>query len=383
MSELVEQITLAYERDQENAPIAELSSQLPESYESITTRWLTNVLCWGVIGAEVVDLKLDSPDNGTSNRRRMEVTYNAIGQQASLPTKLFCKASHGLNNRLVLAITDCVRSEVIFYKAIRPLVDFETPQCYFAAYDTYSYNSMVILGDFSDRIESLCDHRTPINRTRAESQVRLLATLHAQFYQSPLLESTLGSLPTWTGFFTRAMESTMEGANNGFLAAEEVIPDRLYQQFDKIWPATVAAVEQHHNLPHTVAHNDVHPKNWYVLPNDEMGLSDWQCCTRGHWSRDLAYAISTALTVEDRRSWERELIQLYLDEMARQGVDDTSFEQAWDLYRQELLSALPWWTATLSPPEGYPEMQPQETSLEFIRRITTAIDDLDALTLFA
>ena len=44
-----------------------------------------------------------------------------------------------------------------------------------------------------------------------------------------------------------------------------------------------------------------------------MGLCDWQCISRGHWARDLAYAICHHAdrwrTVE---SWERELVARYV-----------------------------------------------------------------------
>ena len=383
MTDLVEQITLAYEQDQKKSPVAELSSELPISFESITPRWLTNVLCWGVIGAEVVDLKLDVLDVGRPSPRKMEVAYNEKGQLAGLPTKLFCKATHGLASRVTLGTTGAIQSEVMFYKDIRSLIDIETPQCLFAAYDDHSFNSMIIMTDLSDRMESLCDHRTPMNKARAKSQLKLLATLHSKFYRSEKLENAFATLPTWPDWFARAVRynNFETGAYNGFLAAEEVIPTRLYKQVESIWPATIAAVEQHRSLPHTIAHNDVHLKNWYVLPNDEMGLSDWECCSRGHWSRDLAYLISTALTVEDRRAWERDLIDFYLAEMARHGVSGTSFEQAWELYRQQLVSVLAWWTIPLVPPEGMPDRQPPDTALEFIHRITSAMDDLDSLSL--
>jgi hypothetical protein len=135
-------------------------------------------------------------------------------------------------------------------------------------------------------------------------------------------------------------------------------------------------------LPNTLAHNDVHLKNWYVLPNNVMGLSDWQCCGRGHWGRDVAYTIATALTVEDRREWERELVAYYVEKLTEAGVKGVTFEEAWLHYRKQLLSALTWWTITLRPAEGMPDMQPLDITLEFIRRISTAMDDVGTLDLF-
>jgi hypothetical protein len=58
------------------------------------------------------------------------------------------------------------------------------------------------------------------------------------------------------------------------------------------------------------------------------------------------------------------------------------FDQAWKLYRQQLFGALAWWTVTLTPSPDMPDMQPQATAVEFIKRITHAIDDLNALESF-
>ncbi|HZP15824.1 MAG TPA: hypothetical protein VFA96_08400, partial [Nocardioides sp.] len=69
----------------------------------------------------------------------------------------------------------------------------------------------------------------------------------------------------------------------------------------------------------------------------------------------------------------------YLDQMHSAGVPKIDFDEAWSLYRQQLFAALAWWTGTLGQPGDRTQMQPQDTSREFIQRIAHAIDDLDAL----
>lgn len=61
---------------------------------------------------------------------------------------------------------------------------------------------------------------------------------------------------------------------------------------------------------------------------------------------------------------------------------DHGFDEAWTIYRQQLFGALAWWTGTLGQPPNAPEMQPKDSSLQFIGRMATAIDDLDALESF-
>lgn len=173
-----------------------------------------------------------------------------------------------------------------------------------------------------------------------------------------------------------------EGSEEGFAAAGEVIPAALHRRAGEIWAATVESVGLHERGPQSITHCDVHLKNWYQMTSGSMGLSDWSCCSRGLGIRDVAYAMATALQPEDRRAWERDLIGLYLDELQSHGGPQMSFDEGWLGYRQQLITALTWWTVTLTPPPGLPDMQPRDTTVEFIRRIATAMDDHDTLGAF-
>lgn len=382
-AEIVEKITRAYELDQQRNVIAREASDLPLSFEAITREWLTNVLCKSVPGAEVVSFELGAPDVGSSNRRKIAVSYNAAGTAAGLPKKIFCKASQDLANRIVLGISGGAICEVAFYRDIRNLLNIEAPHSFYAHFNPDTYNSMVILADISDDVTEFCNDKTQMPRKRAESQIHLLAEMHGRIYGSPKLQQLIKQFTTWPEYFEKTLSFGMkDGSSKGFLAAEEVIPSRLYKRYDEIWPATMASIALHENVPHTLAHGDVHLKNWYVAGNGEMGLGDWQCCGRGMWARDFAYAIASALTPENRRAWERELLQMYLEEMQAAGGPKVSFDEGWLAYRQQLVTALTWWTVTLTPPEGLPDMQPRDTTLEFIRRIATAMDDVDSLDAF-
>lgn len=381
MSELVSRITAAYEADRRRSTgVVVGAEELPLSYEAITERWLTAVLCRKHPAAVVTGFRLAAADSGSSNRRRIAVEYNEAGRAAGLPTALFCKASQELATRIVLGISGGARGEVVFYNDIRPLLDIEAPRSFFARFDPATFNSIVVLADLGVGATEFCNHETRMTRRRAESQLALLARMHGSCYADVGLRGRLAALPSWPEFFRNTRSFGIEqGSNRGFLAAEEVIPARMYRRFAEIWPATLASVEAHERLPLTLAHGDVHLKNWYVAASGEMGLSDWQCATRGHWGRDVTYTIATALTVEDRRAWERELLRFYLDRLHAAGGPSVSFEEAWRHYRQQLMSSLTWWTITLTPTADLPDMQPRDVTLEFIRRIATAMDDLDTL----
>lgn len=383
MSEAYETITRHFEEGRARSRPAVAATDIPISYEAFTPEWLTAVLCGGVPGARVEAFDFDARDDGTTNRRRIFLTYNEAGAAAGLPASVFSKATIDLNNRLTLGACGSAHAEATFYAKVRPRLAIEAPVAYHARFDPESFAYIVLLRDMAGEV-TFCDENAPMGRARAESQIALLAELHGTFWRHADLGGPALPLVRWTDWWANLQ--TMDYGifcDKGVEAAEAVMPPRLFARRGEIWPATMASVERHHALPHTVLHADVHLKNWYVATDGAMGLSDWQNCCIGHWGRDLAYAMTTALAPDDRRAWERDLVALYIDRLAAQGVPAIPFDEAFTIYRQQMLSALAYWTSTLCPPDDWADMQPSHTSTAFIARIATAIDDCDSLDSFA
>lgn len=382
MNMTIEKIKAAYESEVANHRPPGNRDDLPLNYEEITPKWLTDVLCDEVQGAEVISLSLGERDDGNSNRRRIFVEYNEKGKQSGLPERVFCKASHNLANRISLGPTGCIQGEILFYKKIRPVLDIEAPVAYFSKVNEDTLNSILILGDLGDEV-TFCTHTTDITPERARSQLRLLAKYHGKFLDSDRLKEIPGNLFTWPEFFRFIDYPDYEQAcDKGFIAAEEVIPSSLFARRKEIWPATRKSVERHRHLPETLSHGDTHLRNWYIGAESEVGLSDWQAITRSHWSRDLAYVLVTSLTIEDRRRLERELIDYYLDQLQQISGQVISAKGVFDNYRQQMMTVLTFWTVTMNPAPGMPDFQPRDSTIEMVRRIAAAIDDLDVLDSF-
>jgi Phosphotransferase enzyme family len=382
--EEVARITRLYEEDQASARKAVAAEDIPISYEAITPTWLTNVLCGGHPGAEVVAFRLGPPDDGTSGRRRIYLEYNEAGTAAGLPATVFGKSSQELIHRISYRLNLSTRAESNFYNVVRPQLSIETPGSYHARFDVDSCNSIVLLEDIGDWA-SFCDEHTSISHEDAISMASTLADLHAPFLAADALAGIQPHFDTWQTRWGQlvGVNEMEQYTNQGFLAAESVIPERLYARFSEVWPRTMDSVRNHDALPHTFNHGDTHLANWYRTDERRMGLSDWQGAAIGHWSRDVVYAMSTALSTENRRAWERELLAAYLDRSRENGAPEVPFEQAWLCYRQQSLSALAYWTVTYTPSPGMPEdMQPKDRALFFVGRLSHAVDDLEALDSF-
>jgi hypothetical protein len=379
MQEKAARMQRLFEEEQKRQSVARTIDDLPTSFELISDEWLTNTLCRKVAGAEVTSHSLDAADEGTSNRRRIFLKYNDVGQKSGLPASVFCKATQSLQSRFILGLNDVAEAEVTFYNHVRSLLDIEAPIGIFANIDRESLNSIVILEDMRGYAD-FCDDKTEITLARAKSQMRLLARLHGKFQDNPALLPVLERFQTFVEFYDKTEAAVGWNAcqRRGLQAARHLLPAKLAARVDDIGGLTERAFLRHANLPVTLLHSDVHLKNWYVAANGEMGLMDWQVLTRGNGIRDLAYAIATALTIENRRIWEMDLIRYYLERFKEETGAAPSFDAALTLYRQQLFCALAMWTTTLAPPEGAPAMQPPETALRFIDRMVHAIDDLEA-----
>ena len=378
-----QQIKERFDAEQANPVVPTNTGHMPPTYESITPAWLTDVLGRAIPGAAVEACRLGPVDNGTSNRRLIEMDWNAAGVAAGLPRSVFCKGTQSLESRYMLGMNEGVQAEVNFYNLVQPMLDVIVPVPLFARYDPETLNSIIVLRDMREEV-AFCQMETQLSFEHVQSQMRLLATLHGRWYQSPELETYLAPFSKWETFFTiTAVDAGFaEACIRGFTQAKAVIPPRLFKREPEVWPATLRCVARHAELPRMLTHNDVHLKNWFIRPDGEMGVNDWQNCCKGNWSRDLAYCLSTGTPPEKRRAWERDLLAYYLDELAARGGPRLAFDDAFTLYRQQLFAALAWWTGTLGQPPDAPAMQPPATSLEFIRRMAVAIDDLDALDSF-
>jgi hypothetical protein len=110
-----------------------------------------------------------------------------------------------------------------------------------------------------------------------------------------------------------------------------------------------------------------------------MGVVDWQAGLRGSWAQDVSYIVSSALEIEDRRAWERELLDFYLEHLIAAGGEAIPPEDAWSAYRAGLFYPYFAWVYTIGRSRLQPNFQPEDVSLTMIKRISAAIDDLEAL----
>lgn len=371
---------VAYERLAR--PKARHFDDVPCSPYAVTAEWLTAVLCGKTPGAIVTGVEVKPASAGTHERHQLKVSYNEEGSRAGLPTSIFTKSLPSIVTRMIGGFNGTARAEGNFYTQIRPQLEIEAPLCYHSAYDRKTFAAIHLLEDMvATKAATFCNHKTEVTRAMAEDMIDLLASLHGRFYGDPTLAERYRWLAGYPRWFTIGAEKmgTEYYTQKAFDAAAHVIPASVLARRADVWPATMRALSLHDSEPQGLLHSDVHIGNWYRTGAGQMGLCDWQCLSRGHWSRDFAYAVTASLTSDNRRNWERELLARYIERFAEKTGMKPDFDLSFQCYRQQIVHALAMWTITLRHSPLLPNMQPEDTTVTMIGRMTTAMADLDAL----
>ena len=373
--ELIQKTKEAAEEDARNQPKAYSRADVPWSVEAITIEWLND--CLAEEHGKITDFALGPGSAGTSVRGKITAK-----RESKSDLHLFAKTYPTFEHRIANVLTETAQAEGQFYLEARPELQIETPKGFYWAYDENKLRAIVVIEDVSaTKDTTFCDWRSSISRNEMEDAVRLLASVHSHFFK----QGDLSKQFPWTKTFeqwTEAFQALRAEHLNAIQVARDVIPTSLYDKGEEIYDAFMQLRVGSGSLPSTLIHSDVHLGNWYKTGDGRMGLCDWQCCNRGPHIRDFSYAVSTMLEPEDRRSWEIDLIEIYLSELERLTGKKFDLESNLNEYRRYLLAALMMWTPTLCPGENFPDMQPKDMSRKMIERTTIAIDDHESLSLF-
>ena len=124
--------------------------------------------------------------------------------------------------------------------------------------------------------------------------------------------------------------------------------------------------------PYCMNHGDCHMGQGYILPSGEVEFLDWQCVMKNSWANDYANFIISGLSIADRRTNEKDLLEFYLGQLKERGVAAPSFETAWHLDRVYAFKCIGMLLCK-------PSMQSEANCTAIGERNAAAIIDLDAI----
>ena len=289
------------------------------------------------LGARVTDVDVAMVGTGQmGDCLRLVPTYEQAGAG---PPSLVAKLPSGdENSRAAAAAVRAYEIEVNFYRHLQSGLQVRTPQCYYSSLDLDTNEFVLLLEDISGGRQG--DQLAGCPPDRAAVAVAEMVGLHAPRWGDAALERY--------DWLHRSTE-----ANAGMLAAivQSLYPGFLERYSDRL-PADVLTLSEqvvaslneldaNRPRPWTVAHNDFRLDNLLFGDGDAdpVVVVDWQTCVYGPGISDLAYFIGGSLSVDDRRTHERDLVRDYHERMQAAGVTLT-WDDLWAQYRRYTVAGL-------------------------------------------
>jgi len=319
-----------------------------------------------LLGQPVGTARVLDGTSGTTDRARFELDG---------ARRVFVKTSAGaVGTRLFGGLARLGEVEVGFYRDLRPTLDIEAPQLLGAEHDRATGRFVIVLEDLADRGATFVDTLTPLTADQAAAALSTLAGLHGAS------SSSLRPPPTWLDTNSGDALLPLVAASLGPLArrVDRQRPGLLTAQGRRLLATYRAWAPILDHGPSCVLHGDPHPGNVYLV-DDGVGLLDWQAVRRGHPLRDVTYHLVLGLSIESRRSSERELVEHYLGELRSAGGPEINSADAWTDYCR--MAAYAYVAATFT--YGLGGLQGNEIADEGLRRAVAAVDDLGTAALLA
>jgi hypothetical protein len=344
-------------------------SQIPSDWHDVTPEWMTAAIGGRHPAAHVSDVALITIDNGTNRRARFGLRYDA----GSGPDVVFAKAEG--QYREVHAQNGNMFNEAELFASGVPLpVDHPLP--YKVIIDRPALDYVIVMEDVTRRGADPRDATRPMTLDQVANGLRGLARLHSEYWG--FSETTHPNL-AWAQTF----EATdgygaplVRSVPTGLARATGHVPDDVMALDAETMVSYLARfLRSLTRGPVTLLHADPHIGNTYVLPDNDVGFLDWQVARRGNWSHDVGYFVVSALTVDDRRRSEADLVEEYRKALEVPSDARPTPEDAWLRYRASAAYGLPVWLATMSSGSA----QSTDVCLALCERYGAAFVELDAV----
>ncbi|OTB07493.1 hypothetical protein M426DRAFT_19836 [Hypoxylon sp. CI-4A] len=344
------------------------SLELPTVPEEVTASWLA-----GVLGTKIRSINIKKVVSGTASKLLVSVEYEDdadADKTTPRPTDLCLKG--GFNPAFIQQVPWIVmiyQREVEFFNRIAPSLDhMEIPKSWWAGHN--AKQGIVVLDDLAVRG---CEFGNPTEAwpvSRVRAGVEQLAALHAKTWNAKPAD-----YPWLTSDYDQALLTLMKTYDAVVNSpGRPEIHDYLKDQ-----ERVTAVLKKHYGSRNPkfrcLLHGDAHIGNTY-LENGEPRFLDWQMIHIGSSFHDVSYFIGSALTIEDRRANEWELLDHYLATLHKFGAPAFSSkdEDVRVEHRKSYLVGVGWLMCPY-------EMQPKECVHAMAARFSAALDDHKTLEL--
>lgn len=310
----------------------------------------------------------------------LDLTF-AAGSAENLPRRVVVKMSLNFDH-WSYRLDAVYELEVNFYNRIRPSLVIEAPLSMGGRYDAESGRYVLVLEDVGARGAHMSTLMDDVSIGNVERVLETLARLHAHFWGSARFRGDLSWVQTHLGgSIERLMDKVVRPGVQGQLGIHRIereMLERIEMTEEQLY-TNIRLLKLHQlTLPQTLLHGDCHIANTYRLPDGSGGLYDWQLCLRGFAIHDVGYHITTALSIEERRRSERDLLAFYRDRLQAYGVTDPpDLETFWSEMRRGHGYGIYVWLTAVEHHYGL------EPLMVVLQRLSTAFEDHETRKMLA
>jgi hypothetical protein len=339
---------------------------VPDTLEELLSpAWLTAALAERFPGVEVTAVVPGPVVSRVSTNARFQIEC-AGGLPGGLSPTLCAKGYFSETQRPYRHVGE---SEACFYRYLAEPSGVRTLRSVYADVDPGSRHGVVITEDVVDAGATFLDARSPYSPDQVAASLEELAKLHSSTWEAPRWRDAAWLAPRLESYFSMRGIEDIRGNFDGPIGAR--VPESTRDGEALLAAFQALAARSPSTTPWSVLHGDAHIGNVFLDGAGRPSFLDWQLVQRGPWYLDVGYHIVSALTVEDRRRTERDLLTHYLDRLRAGGVHAPSLDRAWLGYRRGILYGFFLWAITL-------KVDPAITSA-LLERLGTAAGDHDAL----
>ncbi|RKL32850.1 hypothetical protein BFJ72_g10350 [Fusarium proliferatum] len=339
---------------------------LPLMVNELTKHWFTKILDKRVQDVEVIETV-----HGTASKISIKLTFeNGTDNSAS---NICVKGGFNPDIRESLPFLYAIyRLEAEFYYYLAPRLKIPLPPVLYAGTDAVNGQGIVVMANLKAQGYTFGNPLETWPVERARMSVEQLATLHA---------STWGD----TGEQIPSVSETVSirDAIVGLLAPEEwdkrFAPDARppvpkFMEDRERMTTTFKALWESDSKMKCLVHGDAHIGNTFISPAGEPGFLDWQVVHSASALHDVAYFVGGSLSIQDRRAYEKDLLQSYLGTLEHAGGPQLEIEDVWEEYRRQTFHGFAWALAG-------PLMQSREIVDAMVERHCAAIVDHKSIEL--
>jgi aminoglycoside phosphotransferase (APT) family kinase protein len=343
---------------------------LPSTPEAVDAAWLSRTMAARHPGIRVDHVEVTGVDEVTNTHVRLQVVY---AEPAGAPERLFCKLPPlDPARRELIARTGMGPREARFYTELAPTLPFRVPRVSVALHDDRDGSFVLVMEDLEAAGCTVPDGTAGIAPDSAARALEDLAELHHRF-QDPARRAALPWIPTarpdpayGAALLRQGLDHHRDRLSDEFAALAELYIARA-DDLQALW----------HRPPLAVIHGDPHIGNLFD-DHGRTGFLDWGILRVGAPMRDASYLLMMAMSIEDRRRHERDLLRHYLEARGALGGERIEFDDAWSAYRLHAAYTVPACCQIVVFPENVTERR-RVFADAFLARAEAAVADLDAL----